>query len=202
MQVNPSFAKERTLRKIIQLMHMSLDGFAGGPNGELDWIDVSDDIALDVDALIANVDTALYGRVTYDMMKYWRTVPGNPESTPREVHHAHWIEDVHKVVFSRTMTNADWKNTQIISGNIAQEVMALKQQPGGDMMIFGSPSVCTLLTRLNLIDEYRLTINPVILGRGIPMLHDLTEMTRLKLIDSKPYSTGVIATRYQAQTRS
>ncbi len=187
------------MRKVISLMHMSLDGFVAGPNGEMDWIGYNEEIFQHAIDLASETDAAIYGRVTYQMMKgYWPTVLTNPESTPQELHHADWVENVHKIVFSKTLETAEWNNTTLIKENIAEEMDKLKQQTGKDMMIFGSASITHTLADLGLIDEYRLTISPVVLGSGTPLFKDVKEMLKLKLLGAKTFAdVGVVALHYQ-----
>jgi dihydrofolate reductase len=185
------------MRNVILFAHISLDGFAAGPNGELDWIPYDEELEKYAEKLVKETGTALYGRVTYEMMTYWRTVPSNPDATKHELEHAHWIEEVEKVVFSRSMKSSDWNNTKIIGSNIKEEVLRLKEQPGKNLMIFGSPGLAQTLMELDLIDEYRLTLNPVILGSGKPLFHDSKEKAPLKLLEAKTLNSGVICLHYQ-----
>lgn len=186
------------MRKVISLMHVSLDGFAAGPNGELEWAIANDDMYTNLHPLLEKVDTAIYGRVTYGMMEgYWPTVPGNPESTPNEVQHAEWVNDVEKIVVSRNLESAAWNNTWILRDNLAEEIAALKAKEGGNIMIFGSPLLVHKFIELDLIDEYRININPILLGNGTPMFKDVQTMTTLKLVWSETFDTGVIGTLYE-----
>lgn len=187
------------MRKVISLMHMSLDGFVADANGEMDWIGYDNEIFQYAIDLAGEADAAIYGRVTYQMMEgYWPTVLTNPESTPQELHHANWVENVHKIVFSKSLESVEWNNTTLINENIAEEMGKLKQQTGKDMMIFGSASITHTLAELGLIDEYRLTISPVVLGSGTPMFKDVKGMLKLKLLGSKTFdNVGVVALHYQ-----
>lgn len=186
------------MRTVISLMHVSLDGFTAGPNGELDWAIVDEEAYKDVADLLRTVDTALYGRVTYQMMEgYWPTVPANPASTKDELQHAHWVENIDKIVFSRTLETVEWNNTRLVRENTADEIVRLKQQPGKDLMIFGSPSIVHTLARQGLIDEYRINVNPVVLGGGIPLFKDLKERMHLKLLGSRVFQSGVIGLHYR-----
>lgn len=186
------------MRNVIAFMHVSLDGFAAGPDGEMDFFAIDEEIYKDVADLTNTVDTALYGRTTYTMMEsYWPTVPANPSSTKEELDHAHWVENVQKIVFSTTLEQVGWNNTRLVKGNIAEEVARLKQQPGTNMMIFGSPRLTHTFIRLGLIDEYRINVNPVVLGRGIPLFKDITEQIPLKLLTAKTFRSGVVGLHYR-----
>jgi dihydrofolate reductase len=182
-------------------MHVSLDGFAAGPTGELEWAIVNDDMYPDVAASLTNVDTALYGRVTFQMMEsYWPNVPADPASTANERHHADWYENVQKVVFSRTLQGVTGKNRHLVKGDIADAVAQLKREPGGDMMIFGSPSIVHALARHGLVDEYRIMVNSVLLGSGTPLFERAEARTDLELVDSRIFDTGVVRLHYRTRT--
>lgn len=123
------------MRKIIWLMHVSLDGFVAGPNGEMDWIRVDDDIFDDAAQLTATADTALFGRVTYQMMEsYWPTAAESPTATKHDIEHARWINHAPKIVFSRTLEKVEWKNSRIVRDNIREEMTKLKEQPGKNLL--------------------------------------------------------------------
>lgn len=185
-------------RKVISLMHVSLDGFAAGPNGELEWAIVYEEMYKDVADMLTTVDTALYGRVTYQMMEsYWPTVPANPSSTADDLQHAQWVENVQKVVFSRTLETVTWNNTQLVKENIAAEVAKLKRLPGEDMMIFGSPSIVHTLAKHGLIDEYRINVNPIVLGDGIPLFKGIADTIALELVRAKTFRSGVVGLHYR-----
>jgi dihydrofolate reductase len=186
------------MRNVILLMHVSLDGFVAGPNGEMDWISTDEEIFQDVTDLLNTVDTAIYGRVTYQMMEsYWPTVPANPASTQLDIEHAHWVEQVHKIVFSKSLSTVAWHNTRLIKENIAEEITKLKQQPGQNMMIFGSPRLAHTFMQLGLIDEYRMNVNPIVLGSGIPLFADIQDRINLQLLTTKTFHSGVVGLHYR-----
>lgn len=149
------------MRKVVLFMHISLDGFAAGANGELDWISYDEELEKYAEGVVSTVGAALYGRVTYQMMEgYWPTVLTNPSATQHEIEHARWVENIPKIVFSKSLEKVDWKNTRLIKTNIAEEISKLKQQPGKDLVIFGSPGLTRTLIQLDLVDAFRLTVNP------------------------------------------
>jgi len=185
------------MRKLVAFMHMSLDGFAAGPNGELDWVVYDEALKRYSQGIVDSVGTALYGRVTYEMMGYWRTIPDNPASSEHERAHAAWIEEIPKVVVSTTLDTVDWKNTSLISDELTAKIAQLKQQPGKDIVLFGSPSLTVALGELDLIDEYQLTLNPVLLRAGHPFFAQLAEKQRLQLLASQVLDSGVIGLHYQ-----
>lgn len=194
----PEAEQTTLMRKVISLMHLSLDGFAAGPNGELEWAIVDEEMYRHVADLLRTVDTAVYGRVTYQMMEsYWPTVPADPASTALDRQHADWVENVQKIVFSRTLESVTWHNTRLIKENIGEEVAALKRQPGGSLMIFGSPSITHLLMRLGLIDEYWLNLDPLVLGSGIPLFKEIDDRIDLTLVEAKTFRAGVVGLHYR-----
>ena len=187
------------MRKVISFMHVSLDGFVSGPRNEMNWIIMDDEIFRDATDL-DETDTALYGRVTYQMMEsYWPTVLVNPSSTKLELRHAEWVEKVNKIVFSNTLAGTEWNNATLIRENIVEQVKKLKQQPGKNMMIFGSPTLTHSFMHWDLIDEYKLNVNPVILGTGTPLFENIFHRVNLKLVSEKKYKSGVIGLRYETK---
>lgn len=193
------------MRKIISLIHLSLDGFASGPNDELDWISYDDELEQDAHSLHDTTDAVIWGRRTYDLMAgYWLTIPGNPDSTPAELNHARWLDNATKIVVSRTLEQVDWNNatnTILIKDNIAEEINKIKQQPGKDIWFLGSPSLAQTFMQLDLIDEYRINLNPVVLGRGKPLFEGVNRNFPLKLLESKTFKSGVVALRYAPERK-
>ncbi len=189
------------MRKLVLLMHTSLDGFVAGPNGEMDWIYVDDEMFNIAGERTNEADTALYGRITYQMMEsYWPTAASQPAATKHDIEHSAWYNSVRKVVLSRTMKGAGLANTEIICENIADEVNRLKQEPGKDILLIGSPSAVHSLMEDNLIDEYWLFINPVLLGQGIPLFKDIKNIIKLILLSAKVFASGVVCLNYTKQT--
>lgn len=189
------------MRKIIALIHLSLDGFASGPNDELDWISYDSDLEKYAHSMHALTDAVIWGRRTYEgMASYWLTVPGNPASTPSELEHAKFLEDSTKIVVSRTLDHIDWnntKNTVLIKDNIAAEINKIKAQPGKDIWFLGSTMLAQTFMQLDLIDEYRININPTVLGKGKPLFANVDRKIPLKLLESETFKSGVVALRYE-----
>jgi dihydrofolate reductase len=185
------------MRKIISFMHISLDGFVAGPNGELDWVKVDEELFSYVGKRISEGDTALYGRVTYQMMEsYWPTAAEKPAATKHDREHSKWYKKVHKIVLSRTMKDADLTNTTIISANLSERLNEIKQQAGEDILLFGSPTATHSLLQLNLIDGFWLFVNPIILGQGIPLFVNSKDHIKLKLLTTRPFTSGVTELNY------
>lgn len=178
-------------------MHTSLDCFVAGLNGELDWIKLDDEMFDFVAQMTDKADTALYGRVTYQMMEqYWPTAGEKPNATKHEIEHSTWYNKVSKIVLSRTMSEAGLRNTKVISNNLAQNINQLKKMEGKNILIFGSPGASQSLLNEGLVDEFWLFVNPVILGRGMPLFKNIKETIKLKLAESKTFPCGVIALHY------
>ncbi len=183
-------------------MHISLDGFVAGPNGEMDWIKVDQEIFDHVGKRISEGDTALYGRVTYQMMEsYWPTAGKDMTATKHEIEHSKWYSKVHKVVLSKTMNPESYRetNTTIISDNLSGRINEIKQSRNGgskDILLFGSPTATHSLIQLNLIDGYWLFVNPIILGRGIPLFVDIRDKIKLKLLNTHQFTCGVTELNY------
>ncbi len=185
------------MRRIISFMHISLDGFVAGPNGEMDWIKVDEEIFAYVGKRISGGDTSLYGRVTFEMMEgYWPTAADKLNATRHDIEHSRWYSKVHKVVLSRTMNDAGLTNTEIISNNLFDRINEIKQQAGEDILLFGSPTATHSLNQLNLIDGYWLFVNPIILGRGIPLFTGIKDRIKLNLLNTKQFACGVTELNY------
>jgi dihydrofolate reductase len=192
------------MRKVISFMHMSLDGFVAGPKGEMDWIKVDQEIFDYVGKRIGEGDTALYGRVTYQMMEnYWPTAGDKPNASKHDIEHSKWYSKVQKVVLSKTMKDAGppagqaaLTNTKVISDNVSDRINEIKQQTGKDILLFGSPTATHSLVQLNLIDGYWLFVNPIILGRGIPLFADIKDKIKLKLLNTRQFTCGVTELNY------
>lgn len=187
------------MRRLILFLHMSLDGFAAGPKGEMDWIVVDDEIFAYVEQRIRESNTALYGRVTYEMMEgYWPTAASQPGATRHDIEHARWYEQAGKIVLSRTLTSTRQPSTRIIGDDVARQVRDLKGQPGTDIVIFGSPGASHSLLAEGLIDDYWLFVNPMLIGRGIPVFEGLRDKAALKLLESRVFSSGVLFLHYRS----
>jgi dihydrofolate reductase len=178
------------MRKVIVSNMVSLDGFFEGPNKELDWHVVDEEFFAYAKDLLRTVDTLLFGAVTYEhMAAYWPTAPVD------EI--ADKMNNLPKVVFSKTLKKTDWNNSRLVRNNIQEEILKLKQQPGKDMVVFGSAGLASFLLQLGLVDEYRVIVNPVLIGGGKPLFTGITERIRLKLLATKVFASGVVLLNYQ-----
>lgn len=184
-------------------MHVSLDGFVAGPHGEMDWIKVDDEIFDHVGKRINKGDTALYGRVTFEMMEnYWPTAADKPNATRHDIEHSQWYKEVHKIVLSTTLDEKDFSNTQIISDKIVANLNQIRQSPDGeDILLFGSPTATHALMQAGLIDGYWLFLNPIILREGIPLFAEHMEQTRLKLLGTRSFGCGVTELNYVVENK-
>ena len=182
------------MRKIIVSNLVSLDGYFEGPNAELDWFTVDEEFNGYAEELLNSVDTILFGRKTYEMMaSYWPT----DEAKSDDPIIAGKMNSLPKIVFSTTLDNVEWENSSLIKNNVNAEILKLKARPGKDIVIFGSGSIVSALTQSDLIDEYRILINPVILGGGKSHFSGNPDRKTLKLTDVKRFNSGLIALYYQ-----
>jgi dihydrofolate reductase len=178
------------------MMSVSLDGFMAGPDGELDWHLVDDELHHHFNVLLGPMGAFLDGRVTYELMAgFWPTADQDPSSTGPMVEFARIWRDMPKIVFSRTLERADW-NTTVVRDVDPAEIAKLKAQPGGDLALGGADLAATFL-RHDLIDEYRLYVNPIILGRGRPMFQAPDTTINLRLAETRPFGNGVVLLRYE-----
>ena len=166
----------------------------------MNWIHVDDEIFDFVGTMTDKADTALYGRVTYEMMQnYWPTAGEQPNASKHDKEHSTWYNKVSKVVLSKTISENGLHNTKVIGDHLADNINKIKKQEGKNILIFGSPTASHSLLSQGLIDEFWLFVNPIILGNGIPLYKGVTETTKLNLIESKTFSSGVIALHYETK---
>ena len=181
-------------------MHTSLDGYVCGPRDELGWVSMNEE-GIDeflFSDLQKRVDTILIGRKMYqDFEQYWPSVRENPNSLPGMVEFAHWMSDITKIIFSNTLLELNWNNSKLASADPFTTVQNLKKEPGGDMLIFGGTALAAHFVTNNLIDEYRIKLEPLVLGNGKSLYRDITERIKLKLINSKIFDSGVAGLYYQ-----
>lgn len=186
------------MKKIISFAHVSLDGFIAGPEGEMDWIKIDQEIFDHVGKRIHKGDTALYGKTTFQMMEaYWPTAADKPDASKHDIEHAGWYKQVRKVVLSNTLKEADYSNTTVINGNLAERLQDIRKSGNDeDILVFGSPQATHSLMEANLIDGYWLFVNPIVLGEGIPLFKNIQEKTKLNLISTHVFKCGVTELSY------
>ena len=183
------------MRKIIWTISVSVDGYMEGPNREIDWHLVDDELHGHMNGWLAGAGGFLEGRVTYELMaQFWPTADQHPAATATVVEFAQIWRDMPKVVYSRTLERADW-NARVVHDVVPDEVLALKAQPGGDLVL-GGADLGAEFARHNLIDEYRLYVHPVVIGRGTPMLRPSDAKVPLQLIETHTFGNGVVMLRY------
>lgn len=188
------------MRNLVYFMHSSLDGFVAGSNGEMDWITVDDEMFDFVKTMTDQADTALYGRVTYQMMEsYWPTAAEQPSASKHDKEHSLWYKNVSKVVLSKTINETGLINTKVISDNLIENINKLKQEQGKNILIFGSPRASHSLLNAGLVDEFWIFVNPVLLGQGIPLFKNVPGLVKLRLIDTKSFASGVLALHYKKE---
>lgn len=194
------YTQKKKMRKLIISMHTSLDGFVAGPGGEMDWIHIDEEIFDYAGNMTDQADAALYGRKTWEMMdSYWPTAADSPTASKHDKEHSAWYKNVQKLVVSKTMQGQKIDNLRIIHEDIPGAIRAEKEKPGKNIQVFGSPAVVHILTQHNLIDEYWLFINPVLLGQGIPLFTKLEERQKLSLLESRAFTSGVMGLHYRAE---
>jgi dihydrofolate reductase len=184
--------EKREMRKVVASPFTSLDGYMSGLNGEIEWNRpyFDEEMASFTRETLENLDTLLFGRVTYEWFaQFWPT-----EGVKHDPGHAGLMNSLPKIVFSKSLEKAEWNNSRIVRENEVEEVNWLKQQEGKNMVIDGSPTLIHSFTRLGLIDEFLIRLHPVILGNGVPLFK---QAVNLKLLEARPLRSGVIILRYQ-----
>jgi dihydrofolate reductase len=185
------------MRKVILAMQVSLDGFFEGPDRDISWHMVNDELHGHMNEKLAPMGAFLEGRVTYELMEdFWPTADKDPHISPLMAEFAQIWRGMPKFVYSRTLTTAGW-NTTVVREVVAEEVLALKSQPGGDMAL-GGAELADTFRRLGLIDEYWVYVHPVLIGRGKPMFKDADSRAQLRLLETHTFGNGVALLRYAA----
>lgn len=179
------------MRKLVAAINMTVDGFCDHTAGIAD-----DELHQHYADLLKDAGVILYGRVTFQLMEYWRSVIVNPTGNPATDEFARVIDRIPKIVFSRTLDKLEWETAELASQDIGEVVHALKRQSGNDILV-GSPSLIVTLTQLGLIDEYQLCIHPVIIGTGLPLFRDITGKIMLRLQKTRTFSSGAIILYYE-----
>ena len=182
------------MRKIIVMLSVSLDGYFAGPDGELDWHLVDDELHTHFNDELCQMSAFLDGRVSYELMaEFWPTADRDPESSGPMVEFAGIWRDMPKLVYSTTLQRAEW-NTTVVRDVVPEEVRALQAQPGGDMAL-GGAVLAAAFQRHGLIDEYRLYVHPVVLGAGRPLFASGLPF-HLQLVEARTFGNGVVLLRY------
>ena len=182
------------MRKVIAAINMTLDGFC-----DHTAITPDEQIHQHYAELLSNGGIILYGRITYELMKYWQAVVKNPTGNKSMDEFAVIMENIPKIVFSHTLKNADWETATLAGQELEQEVSALKQQAGKDILV-GSRSLIMQLLKLNLLDELQLCVHPVIAGKGLPLFENINDRTAFKLLNTKSFDGGAALLYYQPVT--
>lgn len=182
------------MRKLIAAMNMTLDGFCDHTAMTAD-----DEIHQHYTDLLRSGDIILYGRITYQLMEYWKSVVENPTGNPATDDFAASIDDIQKIVYSRTLENVDWKNTELKNELVKDEVLELKQQSGKDIFV-GSPSMIVATAQLGLVDEFQLAIHPTVVGRGLALFKNISDRVDLRLLKTKTFGCGAVIHYYEPAT--
>lgn len=184
------------MRKIVLMMSVSLDGFMEGPDRQIDWHMVDDELHSYFNERLRTMGAFLSGRVTHELMAgFWPTADSDPSSTGPMVEFAGIWRDMPKIVFSRALERADW-NTLIMRDVVVEEIMALKAQPGGDLALSGADLAAAFMQH-DLIDEYHLCVHPILIGRGKPLFRASDIKINLRLAETRTFGNGVVLLRYQ-----
>ncbi len=180
------------MRKLIAAINMTIDGFCDHTVGIAD-----DELHQHYNELLSNADSLLFGRITYQLMEsYWPSVAKHPTGNKPGDEFAVLIDNIQKIVFSRTLRHIEWKNTILKNEIVKEEILKLKQQSGKNIFA-GSPSLIVTLSRLGLIDEYILCVHPIISGSGLTLFKNINDRINLKLIRTKTFNSGAIVLYYE-----
>jgi dihydrofolate reductase len=186
--------EDKTMRKLISFMVVTLDGYYEGPNGEFDWPNVDDEFYEFSINQLDDIDTLVFGRATYEgMASYWPT-PAAREDSPAI---AERMNTISKVVVSTTLDAAEWQNTSLVKGDAADAISELKRQPGKYLALFGSPQLTVSLLEQSLVDELRVMVHPILLGAGNSLFRTLSDRVPLELRQTTTFSSGNVLLTYR-----
>jgi dihydrofolate reductase len=198
------------MRRIVVFDNVTADGYFADTRGTLDWVIPNDEVFRTAAESQQDIDTMLFGRRTYEMFEqFWPHALDDPETAPdphtagrrsavnRDM--AVWINETNKIVFSRTRKDVSWRNSQLIRELEPKKIEAMKAGPGKDMIVFGSASIVAQLTEHELIDEYVLVVNPLLLGDGRSLISGLSKRVKLELQGATDYKSGHVMLRYTRQ---
>jgi dihydrofolate reductase len=186
------------MRNVVLYMFTTLDGFIAGPNGEVLDYDPSDEEMAFANELFGSADGILFGGKTYEgFVSYWDALdPADASIRKADVEFARIFGNVTRVVFSRTLDRVGG-DAILIKDNIAAEVSRLKRQPGRDLLLICGPELLSTLVGLGLVDEFRILVRPMVLGRGKALFGDIPERLRLKLVSTRVFESGVVVHHYE-----
>jgi len=182
------------MRKLIYSMFVSLDGFIEGPNGDLSWHVVNEELHRYVNEQERAFGAFLYGRRMYEVMSYWQTADTNPSSPEHELEYARIWKSIPKIVFSKTLAHVEG-NARLVRENMVEEIATLKEQPGKALSL-GGANIASTCMQLGLIDEYQLYVHPVVVGGGTRMFPALDNKVNLRLVETRKFGSGVVLLRY------
>jgi dihydrofolate reductase len=190
------------MRNLIVSMNVTLDGFMAGPHCELDWHFKSwnEEMARSTAEQLSRADTILLGGITYrGMAQYWSATPVNLVAPREDLDFADMLNRYPKVVFSKTMSTVSWNNSRLAKKDIGEEIDELKHRKGKDIIVYGSGKIVDALTKLGLVDEFRMWVHPVVIGCGKPLFKELTGTIKLELFKTETFSSGVVILFYRVK---
>ncbi len=187
------------MKRIIISEMVSLDGFFAGSEGQIDWHVVDEEFNQFAIDLLSTVDTILFGRVTYQLFEsYWPAALKNPSTSPSDLKIAQKITEASKIVFSRTISETNWKNVRVRKELNAEKILETKKMAGKNIIVYGSGSIVSTLMKMDLIDEYLLFYNPIVLGTGKPLFKDIERRHNLELVNNHVFKSGVVLLQYRS----
>lgn len=187
------------MKKIIAVEWLSVDGYFSGPKGETDWLVSGEETGEYLLKLFANIDTILLGQVTYEMFAPYWPKPDPADGNPKEL--TDFMNNSRKVVFSKSLEKTEWNNSVLIENIDATAIKKMKKEGSKDIVIFGSGSIVSQLTKLELIDEYQFIVIPIFLGNGKTLFKSDEAKLKLKFLESKSFDGGNMILRYEDEKK-
>jgi dihydrofolate reductase len=185
------------MRRIIVSALMTVDGLVSGPDEQISWVDdlLDDEMISEIRQQLHNVDTLLLGRITYELL---RRICNDPVQVKKQPGITHYLNRVTKIVFSRTLDQAGWKNTILLRELDRKTIRELQKQDGGDIAVLGSTTIAQTLINLELVNEYQFFVHPLMLGKGKPLFSQIRHPQALTPVHTHTYMSGVLRLSYRA----
>jgi len=189
------------MRKIIATEFYTLDGLMSDPKDQMDWVlnNFDPELGKYEDDLYGQADTLILGRVTYKIFEsYWPNAATNPETPEGDRAMAQVINNITKIVFSKTLDKVEWENSKLVKEINPEKILNMKKAQGKNILLVGSASIVQQMTNLGLIDEYHFVVHPVILGIGKPLFTEIKGRHNLKFLEAIKYKNGAVLLTYQS----
>ena len=191
------------MRKVFLHIFVSLDGFIEDAQHNIDWMAEGDDVDEYINEMLRSIDGMIFGRVAHELLaQYWPTAGSKPDASHRHIEAAAIMNELPKYVVSKRAYRTEWQNSHVIDGDLAGEIRKLKDRPGKDIALFAGAGVAQSFMELDLLDEYRLFLNPIVLGGGTPLFKQRADRKNLELVKALTFASGAMVVTFRPAART